>query len=418
MKLKYMLYHVDEREVTPELPLMSVSKFRGVIRRSEISDDEGRADDISNYKTCKPDDLVINRMAAYQGALGIANEFGAISPDYMVLRILRDFNPSYLGYFFKSHWMHSQMSSLVKGIGSIESTSTRTPRLSWTDLKELDINVPPLAEQESIASFLDRELAQIDALIANEYELITRLDERRTALIRYQVFGSSGQNPKRNSGIDWIGEIPEHWSLQRIKNAVKFSKGGVWGNDLGSEGASLWCVRVADFIRDEYRISAEGLTLRSFSDSELNGRILKSGDLLLEKSGGGEASPVGFVAIFDHQSQAVSSNFINLVRIRDSHFPKYWVYVFAALYSLGITKRSIKQTSGIQNLDQSMYFDEVVGFPPLEEQIKISQTLDTQLQVFANLKATAERGIDLLRERRQALISAAVTGKIDVRKVA
>ena len=92
--------------------------------------------------------------------------------------------------------------------------------------------------------------------------------------------------------------------------------------------------------------------------------------------------------------------------------------MFAALYSLGITKRSIKQTSGIQNLDQSMYFNEVVGFPPLEEQITISQTLDAQLQVFANLKATAERGIDLLRERRQALISAAVTGKIDDRKVA
>lgn len=119
--VKYLYDVQDDRAGgDSELPLLSVSISRGVLPRSELVDGDPRADDLSNYKRCSPDDIVINRMSAYQGAVGISRTEGVVSPDYLVLRPRSGTEPRFLSYLIKSAWFIGEMSSRVRGIGSID----------------------------------------------------------------------------------------------------------------------------------------------------------------------------------------------------------------------------------------------------------------------------------------------------------
>jgi type I restriction enzyme S subunit len=137
----------------------------------------------------------------------------------------------------------------------------------------------------------------------------------------------------------------------------------------------------------------------------------------LEKSGGGEKSPVGFVVMYDRDEPAVTSNFVARVVLRPGMEPRFWTYVHGANYGRRLTARSIKQSTGIQNLDQSSYFNEMAAIPELPEQVAIADFLDRETALLDASIADAREAIALSRERRAALISAAVTGKIDVRGV-
>ena len=217
----------------------------------------------------------------------------------------------------------------------------------------------------------------------------------------------------KKSGAEWLGVIPAAWDVNRIKLSVKSAKNGVWGEDPEVDSNAVWCVRVADFDRQNFSVSSDNRTLRTVSTEDLANRSLCQGDLLLEKSGGGEHSPVGRVVRFDHHDSAVCSNFVARVRLREGMDPRYWTYVHAATYVLRLTQRSIKQTSGIQNLDQTSYFNESAPFPPPSEQAAIADFLDRETHQIDELIAKQERLIELLAEKRQAIITQAVTKGLD-----
>ncbi len=149
------------------------------------------------------------------------------------------------------------------------------------------------------------------------------------------------------------------------------------------------------------------------SASERRGRVLQAGDLLLEKSGGGEKSPVGFVVLYDRAEPAVCSNFVARVVLKEGMDPRYWTYVHGANYALRVTSRSVRQSTGIQNLDETSYFNEVVPFPPAEAQIEIANYLDRETAEIDAFIADQEELIRLLTERRAATISHAVTKGLD-----
>lgn len=109
------------------LPLLSVSAYRGVVPRSELTSDEARADDLRRYKVCKPRDIVINRMSAYQGAAGVAPIEGLVSPDYTVLRTGREVDARFLGYLIRSRWFTGEITARLRGIGGVEQGNVRTP---------------------------------------------------------------------------------------------------------------------------------------------------------------------------------------------------------------------------------------------------------------------------------------------------
>ena len=217
----------------------------------------------------------------------------------------------------------------------------------------------------------------------------------------------------KDSGAQWLAEIPSTWGLGRIKDSVELAKNGVWGDEPDGSGDDIWCVRVADFDRVSFRVNPSSKTTRKVLANERVHRVLNRGDLLLEKSGGGEKTPVGSVVLYDFVEPAVCSNFIGRVSLSPGMVPKYWAFLHAAAHAVGLTQRSIKQTSGIQNLDQAAYFDEVAPFPPLDEQRQIADYLDVQTAKIDALVGKQEQLIETLAERRQAVISHAVTKGLD-----
>jgi type I restriction enzyme S subunit len=216
----------------------------------------------------------------------------------------------------------------------------------------------------------------------------------------------------RDSGIPWLGEIPAHWNIERLKTSVLGCINGTWGNDPDGY-QDLACVRVADFDRYSLRVRFAEPTLRSVSTAERHRRTLQSGDLLLEKSGGGDLQPVGAVMLYDHDSEAVCSNFVARMPIAPGFDSRYLVYLHSHLYSIRLNVRSIKQTTGIQNLDSDAYLSELVAFPSTIEQREIAEFLDLQSIHAARLIRAKLRLIELLNEQKQAIIHRAVTRGLD-----
>jgi type I restriction enzyme, S subunit len=211
------------------------------------------------------------------------------------------------------------------------------------------------------------------------------------------------------SGVEWLGEVPEGWEVDRIKRSILSSKNGVWGAEPQQDESDIPCVRVADFDRQKLRVELSEPTIRNVVESERVGRVLCKGDLLLEKAGGGELQPVGCFVLYDDDRPAVCSNFVARVQVAPDMNASFWRYLHAAAYAVRLNTRSIKQTSGIQNLDSAQYFDERAVFPPLPEQTAIADFLDRETGKIDELVAEQRRLIELLKEKRQAVISHAVT---------
>lgn len=279
------------------------------------------------------------------------------------------------------------------------------------------VTLPDKEEQAFIALKIRAETTRIDTLIAKKTRFIELLKEKRQALITHAVTKGLDPNVKmKDSGVEWIGEVPEHWEVNRLKFTVASSKNGVWGEDpTGDDIEDLPCVRVADFNRDQLTVDLKEPTMRKIAVNERRGRILKYGDLLLEKSGGGEKQPVGCVVQYEGQAPAVCSNFIARIEVAKECDPTFVKYVHFALYCTRISTNSINQTSGIQNLDQDRYFNEVIALPPYTEQSNIAATIDGRTSRIDTLMVKSKLSIYLLKERRSALITAAVTGQIDLR---
>lgn len=216
----------------------------------------------------------------------------------------------------------------------------------------------------------------------------------------------------KRSGIEWLRKIPTHWEVTRLRRTTTGCQNGVWGEEADGIHDTI-CVRVADFDRVQLTVRLGEPTIRSIKPSVAQTRRLQNGDLLLEKSGGGEKQPVGAVVIYDQHEPAVCSNFVARVPVADTCNPRYLTYLHATLYSLRINTRSIKQSTGIQNLDSGRYFDEDVALPGNKEQHDIAAFLDRETARIDALVERKERLVELLQEKRAALITRAVTGGLD-----
>ena len=216
----------------------------------------------------------------------------------------------------------------------------------------------------------------------------------------------------RDSGVEWLGEIPAHWNMNRLRLTVTGCQNGIWGEETDGVHDTI-CVRVADFDRVRFRARVDDPTMRSIDPRIVQTRRLEEEDLLLEKSGGGEKQPVGAVVMYDHSEPAVCSNFVARMPVADGYHPRYLTYLHAALYAARINTRSIKQSTGIQNLDSTSYLNESVGFPKGREQRAIAAFLDRETAKIDGLVERKERLIVLLQEKRAALITRAVTRGLD-----
>ena len=217
----------------------------------------------------------------------------------------------------------------------------------------------------------------------------------------------------KDSGVSGLGGIPRHWQVMQLKRTVDGCVNGVWGADPTKDGSDTIVLRVADFDRPKLTIKRDGYTIRKIDEKDKLTRKLKPGDLLLEKSGGGAKTLVGQVVLFDGSFEAVTSNFVAKLTPHRGFNSRFLNYVFTRFYSDNINYCSIKQNTGIQNLDSAAYLAEKFGFPFVQEQQKIANFLDHETAKIDTLIEKQQQLIKLLKEKRQAVISHAVTNGLN-----
>ncbi len=190
-RMKWFIDEVDHRAgvAADSLPLMSVSIDWGVRRRDEITEDAARAEDLSNYKVCHTGEIVINRMRAFQGALGVAPEQGIVSPDYAVLRPRPGVDSRWLAEVMRSKAFVAEMVSRLRGIGGTDTGAVRTPRINVSDLREIRVTVPDEAEQQEQLARVTQAFERVDILVREAEHNIALSKERRSALITAAVTG-------------------------------------------------------------------------------------------------------------------------------------------------------------------------------------------------------------------------------------
>ena len=321
--------------------------------------------------------------------LGIANVIrslprpATVNSSIAVVTPLKNLDSVFLYYLLCGTGMQQLIQQKKGGMG--------VPHLFQSDIVKFPIPFPGAIEQRAIASFLDRETAKIDALIAEQQRLIELLQEKRQAVISHAVTKGLNPNaPMKDSGVEWLGEVPEHWECLPLKRYVNNSNAGevidksFWG---GSDELlytcaiePLWC----DYLGfPEWKRTTEA-------------------DLLLTRNG----TP------YVHRP-VPGSIYTNVVQ-RITLLPgKDREYLSAALQNSANNLKGYGVS--IESLNYQMWSTLPVPLPPLEEQASIIKAIKVETSKFDSLLVEVKSGIQLLQERRSALISAAVTGQIDVR---
>ena len=218
----WTLFRRTKRTGFPDEELLSVYRDYGVLVTSSRDDNFNKAsEDLGVYQFVNQGDLVINKMKAWQGSVGISGFRGIVSPAYFVFEPLHSMSSRYLHFLFRSEVYFSVYMAMSKGI-----------RINQWDLdpqshSRLSVLLPPIVEQGAIAAFLDYETAKIDALIAEQEKLIELLKEKRIAVISHAVTkGLDPTVPMKDSGVEWLGQVPEHWlTIQLGRLCYKIADG-------------------------------------------------------------------------------------------------------------------------------------------------------------------------------------------------
>lgn len=392
----------------PDEELLAATQTQGVVPKSVYGKTTVTA--TKNFETLKlveKGDFVIS-LRSFQGGIEYAHYRGIISPAYTILKPQEEVVHKYYRYLLKSKRYISGLTLLVTGIREGQNIDT-------AKFKDSYLPLPPLSEQTAIANFLDYKLEKINRFITKKKQLIELLTEQKAAIINKAVTKGISPNAKlKPSCIEWLGDIPEHWELNKIKYLISKPIAGQWGQESKKDENDIICLRVADF--DGLSTKEKDLTIRNIEPKEE--QILKFGDLLIEKSGGGEKTPVGRVVRFTHSFRAVTSNFVSKVSVKNEIVhSEYLLYLFKAINNVRWNVRSVKQTTGIQNLDSYDYFDNWIYYPLKEEQKEIINFINNETSKVDKTISTIEKEITLVEEYKTALIAEAVTGKIDVRDV-
>lgn len=330
-----------------------------------------------------------NGKGALMRGLQLGAGFG--TSELTVLRPKGDTYARFLNYVVQSQQFRQDGAGAMTGAGGLKRVPddfTRNFKTPW----------PSRSEQERIANFLDEQTARIDALIAEKERLLSRLDEMRWARVAEELL---------NRPHDASKPI-------RLRYLVKSCQNGLWGDEPTEDGNNVVVVRVADFDKKNRRISLDNPTYRHIEQDKLPSRLLQRGDLLIEKSGGGPTTPVGNVVMFNDDVPAICSNFVARMPVEHGNDPGFVCLLFQALYALGKNVPHIKQTSGIQNLDADSYLSQTVLVPPLEQQKRLARNILMTFEAMESLEQISMAAVEHLREYRSSLISAAVTGQMDI----
>jgi type I restriction enzyme S subunit len=409
--------HFYRRKVEKNLPdgeVLSLYRDFGIVIKSSREDNFNKtSDDTSNYNVVDVYDLVVNKMKAWQGSVAVSEHRGIVSPAYYVCSPLTDtIYWRYIHLLLRAAVYHPEYRRLSEGIRLGQWD------LSYDDWKNIRIPVPHIDEQRAIAEYLDKTTAKIDGLIAAQENLIELLAEKRKALISHVV--TKGLNTKaklKDSGVSWIGKIPEQWDSKRLRFLFSMYTGiSITKDELKEEG--IPCIGYGA-IHSKYtfdvdlRRDALPCAVIDFENSKPFALLNENDFVFCDTSEDIEGSG-NCVHVFhlDGSKLLAGSHTVRLSPIEKMH-ARYIAYLFKATGWKAQVQCQVTGTK-VYSISQSILKDTFAVLPPLDEQRAIAEYLDKATAKLDTLAAKAEEAIALMKERRSALISAVVTGKVKV----
>ncbi len=381
-RAKYFFSEIDDRSVTGSEEMLSVSHIRGVTRRKLLNVSMFQAESNEGHKLCRSGDVVINTMWAWMAALGVSNEHGVVSPSYGVYRPknLDIYNSYFLDRLLR---IETYRAEYVR-----RSTGIRSSRLRLYPDKFLGMPVlcPPYEEQRKIAIFLKYIDSLSQNFIRNKKKKILLLKEQKQVIIREAVNRGIDPNVRlKPSGVNWLGDIPEHWEIRRLKNVAKIKNGQDHKQVEANQGFPV--------------IGSGG----QFSSAS---KFLYNGESILFGRKGTIDKPI-----------YMNGPFWTIDTMFYSEVSKDISAKFLYYCSTGFQFKYYSTHTALPSMTQEDLGKHPLALPPLEEQLKIVHFIEEKMALYEDAILKCQREIDLIQEYRNRLISDAVTGKIDVRDV-
>ncbi len=405
-------YLFNRKEITNKTQeqLLSVYLDRGVILHSEGGGMVHKpADNLEKYQLVEVNDFVMNNQQAWRGSVGVSPYQGIVSPAYLIFSFNKTLcEPKFFKYFLRDKGVVDQFMIASMSVGTIQR------QVKGHLLKTIQLAIPSLIEQNTIANFLDTETTRIDNLISKQEKLITLLEEQRKSIISHAVTKGLNQNaPMKDSDVEWLGEVPEHWMTPSIKHLLQIPI---------TDGPH----ETPNFVDDGVPfISAEAISKgkidfekkRGYITPELNEIYRKKyspkiEDIYMVKSG----ATTGKVAMVETTDEFNIWSPLAVFRCnKNKILPKFLLAVFNSshFYDALVLNWSYGTQ---QNIGMGVLSNIEIPCPPLHEQTEIIQYLDAENIKFDKLISTQSQLIEKLKEYRSSIISHAVTGKIDVRE--
>ncbi|MFG0401103.1 restriction endonuclease subunit S [Pseudomonas sp. zjy_11] len=352
------------------------------------------------YQGIRKNDLVIHAMDAFAGAIGVSDSDGKSSPVYAACTPINPklVNPYFYAYFMRDLALSGYLTSLAKGIRE------RSTDFRFKDFSELLLPVPPFEEQFLIASFLDKKLTQIDRAIRVKERQIDRLKERKQILIQQVVTrGLDSHAPMQDSGLEWIGEIPAHWSM--MANRALFRE----RVEPGREDLPLLSVSIHSGVSEEEISEEENIRGRVKIEDKSKYICVRPGDIAFNMMRAWQGA-IGAVRVEGMVSPAYT-----IAIPRPSLDARYFEYQYR---TPGFIQQMDRYSKGITDFRKRLYWD---GFkqlitlvPPIDEQQSIIEYIEQAMQKQNAAVALLEQQISKLKDYKAILINTAITGKIKV----
>ncbi|WP_270417269.1 restriction endonuclease subunit S [Butyricicoccus sp. AM78-15b2TA] len=406
-RIKQLFSEVNDRcENGENYTLLSVSEYYGVAPKSErISDDDmlTHAETLDGYKICKENDLVMNIMLAWKRALGVSKYTGIVSPAYCIYRAKQNMCAKYFHYLFRTDMYANLFKQYSTGI--IDSRL----RLYPDKFLALKCQVPPIDTQRRIADYLDRKCRQIDAIIAWQQEVIEKLKAYKLSVITEAVTKGLNPNvPMKDSGVEWIGEIPEHWVLNKLKYLSLDIGDGIHATPTYDEDGNVYFVN-GNNIGEEYLVFKEDTNTISDTEYASYKLPLLTGNTVFVTLNGATYGKISFY----HGEKILlgkSAGFITLKSTESREFIRYYLQSYTAKLIMDLSLLG----STIANLSLRTLRDFVIPYPPIEEQIQIVNHLNNRTSSIDAAVSKKEKIVDELIDYKKSLIYEVVTGKKEV----
>jgi type I restriction enzyme S subunit len=409
-RIKYVFKELDKRSEAGKEDLLSVSQYTGVTKRSDKvaeGDSISNAKTLEGYKIVEKGDLVINIMLAWNGSLGISKYNGIVSPAYCVYRNLVG-NEKYFGYLFKTK--NAQQEFKKQSTGIIDSR-LRMYTDSFFDIKTA---LPPKQEQTNIANFLDYKTEKINRFIKKKKQLIKLLNEQKAAIINQAVTKGIDINvPMKDSGVEWLGEIPEHWEVRKLKYIANCFPSNVDKHSNEDEKEVRLC-NYTDVYKNDFITNDMKLMIATAKDDQIEKFALKKGDVIITKDSETADDIANPALVIEDLENVICGYHLSIMRPYSKLKGEYLlralqckpINVQFELCSNGVTRVGL----GVADMKKAE-----IPIPPIEEQDKISQYIKGEIGTINKTIFTIQKEITLVEEYKTALIAEAVTGKIDVR---